>query len=104
MKLSYGDVKVISELAGVNHLSGSVADPDPGFGAFLTPGSRIRIRDGKKSGSGAFLTPGSRIGIRDGKKPRSGAFLTPGSRIQDLGWEKIWIRIREGKNLDPDPG
>jgi hypothetical protein len=28
----------------------SVADPDPGSGAFLTPGSRIR--DGKKSGSG----------------------------------------------------
>jgi hypothetical protein len=25
----------------------SVADPDPGSGAFLTPGSGIRIRDGK---------------------------------------------------------
>ncbi len=40
-------MKWISELAGVNYLPGSVADPDPGSGAFLTPGSRIRIRDGK---------------------------------------------------------
>ncbi len=33
----------------------SVADPDPGLGAFLTPGSRIR--DGRKSAYGS--------GIRD---------------------------------------
>ncbi len=31
----------------------SVADPDPGSGAFLTPGSRIRNR--------SFSNPGSRI-------------------------------------------
>ncbi len=30
----------------------SVAHPDPGSGAFLIPGSGIRIRDGKKSKSG----------------------------------------------------
>jgi hypothetical protein len=46
---------------------------------FLTPGSRIRIRVGKKS---RF-----RIQIRDGKKSgiryaRSGAFLIPGSEIR----------------------
>jgi hypothetical protein len=34
------------------HLRCSVVDSDPGSGAFLTPGSRIRIRDGKKSESG----------------------------------------------------
>jgi hypothetical protein len=35
----------------------SVADPDPGSGAFLPPGSGIRIRDGAMVGSGS--------GIRD---------------------------------------
>jgi hypothetical protein len=35
----------------------SVADPDPGSGAFLLPGSGIRIRDGAMVGSGS--------GIRD---------------------------------------
>jgi hypothetical protein len=38
-------------------INGSVADPDPGSSAFLTPGSGM----GKKSGSG------SRIRIRDEK-------------------------------------
>jgi hypothetical protein len=37
------------------NLYGSVADPDPGLGAFLTPGSGIR--DARKSASGS--------GIRD---------------------------------------
>ncbi len=32
-------------------ISGSVADPDPGLGTFLTPGSGIR--DGRKSASGS---------------------------------------------------
>jgi hypothetical protein len=36
-------------------VAASVADPDPGLGAFLTPGSGIR--DGRKSASGS--------GIRD---------------------------------------
>jgi hypothetical protein len=31
---------------------GSVADPDPGFGAFLTPGSGIRDERKSTSGSG----------------------------------------------------
>ncbi len=33
----------------------SVADPDPGSGAFLNPGSGIQVRDGKKSGSEQFF-------------------------------------------------
>jgi hypothetical protein len=68
---------------------------DPGSGAFMTPGSGIRIRD-----------PGSGSGIRDqdlgsgmGKKSDPdcgfGAFFTPGSGMGknlDPGWGKIWIR------------
>jgi hypothetical protein len=52
----------------------SVADPDPGLGTFLTPGSGIR--DGRKSASGSGIRngdssdPGS--GIRDGKKSDPG--------------------------------
>ncbi len=53
----------------------SVADPDPGSGAFLTPGSGM----GRKSASGS--------GIFD---------ADPGS-----GMEKS--RIRDGKKSDPDP-
>jgi hypothetical protein len=79
-----------------------VLDPDPGSGAFLIPGSRIR--DGQKSGSGSgmnnpdhisecletifwevkilkFFTANPRSGIQDGKK---------------FGFGR--------KNTDPDPG
>jgi hypothetical protein len=80
----------------------SVADPDPGSGAFLPPGSGIRIWDGAMVGSGIrdkqtkfvkyLYTKRGRI--RDPVlfyplDPGSGAFLPPGSGI----------RIR-----DPDPG
>ncbi len=80
----------------------SVADPDPGSGAFLTPKS------------GAFLTPKS--GIRMGKNSWSGSgtnnpnylsesletifwdkMLESSLRIRDPGWK---IRIRDGKNSD----
>ena len=37
-------------MGGINTFS--VADPDPGSGAFLTPGSGSGIRDGEKSESG----------------------------------------------------
>ncbi len=50
-------VLLLLDLARRSFIISSVADPDPGSGAFLT------------AGSGAFLTPGS------------GAFLTPGSGI-----------------------
>jgi hypothetical protein len=39
----------------------SVADPDPGSGAFLPPGPGIRIRDE------FFVDPGSRIFLTTGK-------------------------------------
>jgi len=38
----------------------SVEDPDPGSGAFLTPGSGIRIRDRKKNPD-----PGSGLNTQD---------------------------------------
>jgi hypothetical protein len=46
------DVKWSGNLLGLD-LHCSVADPDPGFGAFLTPGSGIRNR--------FFPDPGPRI-------------------------------------------
>jgi hypothetical protein len=42
-------------------LSNSVADPDPGSGAFLTPGSGIRNRFILGSGIGLFRIPNPRI-------------------------------------------
>jgi hypothetical protein len=51
----------------------SVADLDPGSGAFLIPGSGIWCL--LTPGSGDFLTPGSRIG----KKSESGS----GIRVRD---------------------
>ncbi len=58
----------------------SVADPDPGSGAFLIPGSRM----GKKSGSG--------IQIRD-EKPES-CFL------------ELWEKFGSGSGMEKksDPG
>jgi hypothetical protein len=32
----------VTSASGVSNVTGSVADPDPGSGAFLTPGSGIR--------------------------------------------------------------
>ncbi len=61
----------------------SVADPDPG--------------------SGAFLTPGSGSGIRDGKYPD----LDPRSRIWDEHHRSFFRELRNiFLNLfsDPDPG
>jgi hypothetical protein len=68
----------------------SVADPDPGSGAFLTPGSGM----GKKSG----------IRIRD-EQPGS-YFLElrnhfMGLKIFNLKYFNSFMRIRNGKNSDP---
>jgi hypothetical protein len=54
------------------HLSAVLRIRDPGLGAFLTPGSRIR--DGRKSASGSGMNGKETIRIRDGKKsdPESG--------------------------------
>jgi hypothetical protein len=85
----------------------SVADPDPGLGAFLTPGSGIR--DGRKSASGSGIRdeqPGSyflelrnhffaffgvKIIIFFDENPGSGMETV---RIRDPGWKKVgsWIR------------
>jgi hypothetical protein len=80
----------------------SVADPDPGLGAFLTPGSGIR--DGRKSASGSGIRdeqPGSYFlerrkhffaffGVKILKffdeDPGSG-MTTVG--IRDPGWKKV---------------
>jgi hypothetical protein len=43
----------VTSASGVSNVTGSVADPDPGYGAFLTHGSGM----GRKSASGS--------GIRD---------------------------------------
>ena len=64
----------------------SVADPDPGLGAFLTPGSGIR--DGRKSASGS--------GIRD-EQPGS-YFL----EIKNHFFAFFGVKIL--KFFDEDPG
>jgi hypothetical protein len=75
----------------------SVADPDPGSGAFLTPGSRI----GKKSGSGSGMNN------RDhNSESLKTIFWVSTLKFFDVdpgsGMEKI--RIRDGKKSDPRSG
>jgi hypothetical protein len=68
-----------------NNNEASVADPDPGSGSFLTPGSGIRNR--------FFPDLGSRI-------PDLGSRISdPGSRIPDLGF-----RISNSGSRIPDLG
>jgi hypothetical protein len=90
-------------------LPGSDADPDPGVGAFLTPGSGIR--DGRKSASGS--------GIRD-EQPGSYflelryhffAFLGVkilkffdedlGSGTRDPGWRQFGSGMEKSRIWDP---
>ena len=90
---------VLHQDVGKIALASSVADPDPGLGAFLSPGSEIR--DGRKSASGS--------GIRD-EQPGSyflelrnfffAFFGVWGSgmetvRIRDPGWKKVGSEIRD---------
>jgi hypothetical protein len=78
----------------------SVADPDPGSGAFLTPGSgirdgqkvSIRIRD-EQSGS-YFLELRNHFFVFFGVKILKFLDADPGSgmetvRIRDPGWKKV---------------
>jgi hypothetical protein len=109
-----GDLDPVSENTGL----GSVADPDPGSGAFLTPESRTVKNLGSGSGMNNpdhisesletifwvkivkffYADPGwikfgsgmEKIRIRDGKNS------DPGSRMKKIG-----SRIRHGKNSDP---
>jgi hypothetical protein len=65
----------------------SVADPDSGSGAFLTPGSGI----GKKLGSGSGMTNPDHIS----------------ESLRTIFWIKLLKtknRIRDGKNSDPKFG
>jgi hypothetical protein len=71
----------------------SVADPDPGLGAFLIPGSRIR--DGRKSASGIRdEQPGSYF-----LELRNHFFAFFGVKIlkffEDPGWKKVGSGIRD---------
>jgi hypothetical protein len=82
----------------------SVADPDPGLGAFLTHGSGIR--DGRKSASGSgsyFIALRNHFFAFLGVKILKFFDEDPGSgmetvRIRDPGWKKVG----SGINI-PDP-
>ncbi len=87
----------------------SVADPDPGSSAFLTPGSGFRYSGsgmGKKSGSGSrirneqpyFLELGNHFSVL--KYLNSLIWI----RYPDSGWEKFGSGIRDGKKSDPGSG
>ena len=87
----------------------SVADPDPGLGTFLTPGSGIR--DGRKSVSGSGIRdeqPGSYfLELRNhflaflGVKILKFFDADPGSGIETVGSGIETVRIRDGKKSDP---
>jgi hypothetical protein len=95
----------------------SVADPDPGLGAFLTPGSGIR--DGRKSASGSGIRdeqPGSYfLELRNhffaffGVKILKFFDEDPGSgmetvRIRDLGWRQFGSGMEKSRIRDKHPG
>ncbi len=67
------------------------ADPDPGSGAFLTPGSGIRV--GKKSGSGS--------GIRNRDEEPGSYFRELRNNFLGLKYLNSLMRIRDENNLDP---
>jgi hypothetical protein len=76
----------------------SVADPDPGSGAFLTPGSGM----GKKSGSGIqirYEQPGSYF--RELRNSFLVKYLNYFMWVRDPGWKKFGSGIRNGKSSDP---
>jgi hypothetical protein len=89
-----------------NNNEASVADPDPGSGSFLTPGSGIRNRFFPDLGS-RISDPGSRIpdlGFRisnsGSRIPDLGSRISdPGSRISDPG-----SRIQDPGSRIPDLG
>ncbi len=85
----------------------SVADPDPGLGAFLTPGSGIR--DGRKSASGYRIRdeqPGSYfLELRNHFLAFFGLkYLNSLMRIRDPRSGMETVRIRDGKKSDPGSG
>ncbi len=94
------------------YVCGSVADPYPGFGAFLTPGSGM----GKKSGSGSGMNNPDHISESLRNNFLGLKYLNSLMRIQDPEWKNLdpgygieKIRIRNTglwiifAVLDPDP-
>jgi hypothetical protein len=72
--------------------AGSVADPYPGSGAFLTPGSGV----GKKLGSGSEMNNPDYIS--ESLETFFGfKYINSLMQIQDPGWKKFGSWIRDGK-------
>jgi hypothetical protein len=65
------------------HILKQFADPDPGSGAFLTPGSGI----GKKSGSGSGMNNQDRISWSLETHFFGLKYLNSLMRIRDPGWK-----------------
>ncbi len=80
----------LSQCVPQSRLLFSVADPDPGSGAFLTLGSGM----GRKSASGS--------GIRD-EQPGS-YFLELRNHFFGLKYLNSLMRIRDGNSSDPGSG
>jgi hypothetical protein len=85
----------------------SVADPDPGLGAFLTPGSGIR--DGRKSASGSGIQdeqPGSYfLELRNHFFAFFGLkYLNSLMRIRHPGWRQFGSGMEKSRIRDKHPG
>ncbi len=84
----------------------SVADPDPGLGAFLTPGSGIR--DGRKSASGSGILdeqPGSYfLVLRNHLFAFLGLKCLNSLRIRDPGWRQFGSGMGKSRIRDKHPG
>jgi hypothetical protein len=86
-----------------NPCSNSLADPDPGLGAFLTPGSGIL--DGRKSASGSGMNNPDHI-FQSLETIFFLLFLmlkylNSLTRIRDPGWSQFGSVIRDGVSSDP---
>jgi hypothetical protein len=83
------------------HYSNSLADPDPGSGAFLTPGSGLRDPGWVKSqDQPRSYFPELRNHFWGLKYLNSGC----GSGIRDPGWKEFGSGIQDGKKFDPGSG
>jgi hypothetical protein len=73
----------------------SVADPDPGSGAFLLPGSGIQYRDGAMVGSGSGISKQNLLIAFIQTEVGSGIRCFFTARIRDPGWSNGRVRIRD---------
>ncbi len=78
----------------------SFADPDPGSGAFLTPGSGIRVPGWikKKTGSGSGMN--NQDHISESLEKIFGVKILK-FFYADPGWKKFGSGIWDGKNSNP---